>query len=578
MRVVQVINSFGLDRGGAERLARGLHSDLLDLGADAHIIALEPCATDGLKNARSLGIANPRDPRAAIRLARALGSLATPDSVVHGHLFPTILHLTMLRRAGRIAAPCTMTEHNTWNKRRDSWLWRRLDRAIYSQFDRIAAISTQTRDALTTAHPQVAAKTVTVRNGAALRFVTPPERPDTSTPPTILTVARLARAKNIETALAALHQIADRPWSYVVAGDGALRPVLEARANELGIADRVTFLGNVTDVTELLRSADIFLLPSLWEGFGLAIQAYQKRGVPMVEWTARLARKYDRKFFVRLVKGAYWDTEIKLSHVGGFKDFPVFTRKLGTDVSYLACAEKMLAADDAMYPAFATHNAYTIGAIKALAGEKPLEFQRLHGMGEPLYNFENVRDAMKIAMDGEGISLSRRRITLSTSGVVPEIARAGAEIGCMLAISFHATDDETRDKLVPINKKWNIEKLLAALKEYPKLSNSERITFEYVMLDGVNDSDEDARRLIKLIEGIPAKINLIPFNEWPGAPYKRSSNNRIRAFANIIYQAGYASPIRTPRGEDIMAACGQLKSATERERKSRKQIEADAGM
>ena len=282
MRVVQVINSFGLDRGGAERLARGLHSDLLDLGADAHIIALEPCATDGLKNARSLGIANPRDPRAAIRLARALGSLATPDSVVHGHLFPTILHLTMLRRAGRIAAPCTMTEHNTWNKRRDSWLWRRLDRAIYSQFDRIAAISTQTRDALTTAHPQVAAKTVTVRNGAALRFVTPPERPDTSTPPTILTVARLARAKKIETALAALHQIADRPWSYVVAGDGALRPVLEARANELGIADRVTFLGNVTDVTELLRSADIFLLPSLWEGFGLAAVEAMNAALPVV--------------------------------------------------------------------------------------------------------------------------------------------------------------------------------------------------------------------------------------------------------------------------------------------------------
>jgi 23S rRNA (adenine2503-C2)-methyltransferase len=160
----------------------------------------------------------------------------------------------------------------------------------------------------------------------------------------------------------------------------------------------------------------------------------------------------------------------------------------------------------------------------------------LMGMGEPLYNFENVRDAMKIAMDPEGIQLSRRRITLSTSGVVPEIARTAQEIGCQLAVSFHATTDE------------------------------------------VNDSDDDARRLVKLIEGIPAKINLIPFNEWPGAPYKRSSNNRIRAFADIIYKAGYASPIRTPRGEDIMAACGQLKSATERARKSRKQIEADAGL
>ncbi len=202
----------------------------------------------------------------------------------------------------------------------------------------------------------------------------------------------------------------------------------------------------------------------------------------------------------------------------------------------------------------------------------------LMGMGEPLYNFENVRDAMKIAMDAEGIQLSRRRITLSTSGVVPEIARTAEEIGCQLAVSFHATTDEVRDRLVPINKRWNIEALLDALREYPKVSNSERITFEYVMLDGVNDSDEDARRLIKLIDGIPAKINLIPFNEWPGAPYKRSSNNRIRRFADIIYKAGYASPIRTPRGEDIMAACGQLKSATERARKSRKQIEAEAGL
>lgn len=202
----------------------------------------------------------------------------------------------------------------------------------------------------------------------------------------------------------------------------------------------------------------------------------------------------------------------------------------------------------------------------------------LMGMGEPLYNFENVRDAMKIAMDAEGIQLSRRRITLSTSGVVPEIWRTAQEIGCQLAVSFHATTDEVRDKLVPINKRWDIEELLDALRSYPKVSNSERITFEYVMLHGVNDSDEDARRLVKLIDGIPAKINLIPFNEWPGAPYKRSSNNRIRAFADIIYKAGYASPIRTPRGEDIMAACGQLKSATERARKSRKQIEADAGI
>ncbi|MDP4992974.1 MAG: 23S rRNA (adenine(2503)-C(2))-methyltransferase RlmN [Marivita lacus] len=201
----------------------------------------------------------------------------------------------------------------------------------------------------------------------------------------------------------------------------------------------------------------------------------------------------------------------------------------------------------------------------------------LMGMGEPLYNFENVRDAMKIAMDGEGIALSRRRITLSTSGVVPEIAKTAEEIGCLLAVSFHATTDEVRDTLVPINKRWNIETLLNALREYPKNSNSERITFEYVMLKDVNDSDADARRLVKLIAGIPAKINLIPFNEWPGAPYERSDWSRIESFADILYKAGYASPIRTPRGEDIMAACGQLKSATERERKSRAQIAAESG-
>ena len=196
----------------------------------------------------------------------------------------------------------------------------------------------------------------------------------------------------------------------------------------------------------------------------------------------------------------------------------------------------------------------------------------LMGMGEPLYNFDSVKDAMNIAMDPSGVALSRRRITLSTSGVVPEIAKVGEEIGCMMAISFHATTDEVWNKLVPINKRWNIKKLLQALRDYPRLSNSERITFEYVMLDKINDSDEDARRLIELIKGIPAKINLIPFNEWPGAPYKRSSNNRIRAFADIIHKAGYSSPIRKPRGEDIMAACGQLKSETERGRKSKAQI------
>ena len=199
----------------------------------------------------------------------------------------------------------------------------------------------------------------------------------------------------------------------------------------------------------------------------------------------------------------------------------------------------------------------------------------LMGMGEPLYNFDNVRDAMKVILDPDGIALSRRRITLSTSGVVPEIEKVGDEIGCLLAISFHATTDEIRNDLVPINKRWNIETLLDALRKYPRLSNSERITFEYVMLKDVNDSDEDAHRLVKLIEGIPAKINLIPFNPWPGSNYERSSNNRIHRFADIVANAGYASPVRKTRGEDILAACGQLKSATERGRKSRKDIEAE---
>ena len=201
----------------------------------------------------------------------------------------------------------------------------------------------------------------------------------------------------------------------------------------------------------------------------------------------------------------------------------------------------------------------------------------LMGMGEPLYNFEAVRDAMRIVMDPEGLSLSRRRITLSTSGVVPQIARCAEGIGCLLAVSFHATTDEVRDRLVPINKRWNIAALLDALRAYPRLSNSERITFEYVMLDGVNDSDEDARRLVRLIEGIPAKINLIPFNEWPGAPYRRSPPERIRRFADIVHRAGYASPIRTPRGEDIMAACGQLKSASERAARSGRALAAPVG-
>lgn len=192
------------------------------------------------------------------------------------------------------------------------------------------------------------------------------------------------------------------------------------------------------------------------------------------------------------------------------------------------------------------------------------------GMGEPLYNYDTVKNALNIVMDNEGIALSKRRITLSTSGVVPEIVKVGNEIGCLLAISFHATTDTIRDKLVPINKKWNIDKLLSALRDYPTLSNSQRITFEYVMLKNINDSDEDAKRLVQLIAGIPAKINLIPFNPWPGSPYERSTKERIDSFAQIVNRAGYSSPIRSPRGEDIMAACGQLKSESEKVKSSAK--------
>ena len=190
------------------------------------------------------------------------------------------------------------------------------------------------------------------------------------------------------------------------------------------------------------------------------------------------------------------------------------------------------------------------------------------GMGEPLYNFDNVRDALLIAADGEGIALSKRRITLSTSGVVPEIPRIGAETGVMLAISLHAVSDDLRNELVPINKKWPIAELLDACRAYPGLSNAKRITFEYVMLKDVNDSLAEAKELVRLLKGIPAKINLIPFNPWPGAPYECSDWERIEAFADVVNRAGYASPIRTPRGRDILAACGQLKSASMRMRKT----------
>ena len=184
----------------------------------------------------------------------------------------------------------------------------------------------------------------------------------------------------------------------------------------------------------------------------------------------------------------------------------------------------------------------------------------LMGMGEPLYNTDNVIAALNVMSDGDGLALSRRRITLSTSGVVPDIARVGTETGVMLAISLHAVRDDLRNELVPLNKKYPIADLLDACRTYPGLSNARRITFEYVMLKDVNDTDSDARELVRLLAGIPAKINLIPFNPWPGSPYVCADWKRIEAFAEIVNRAGYASPVRTPRGRDIMAACGQLKS------------------
>src|SRR5882724_2643458 len=210
------------------------------------------------------------------------------------------------------------------------------------------------------------------------------------------------------------------------------------------------------------------------------------------------------------------------------------------------------------------------GATRATGAGVPTEGDRfvsnvvMMGMGEPLYNLEAVRDALHVVSDGEGLSISKRRITLSTSGVVPMIARAGTEIGTMLAVSLHAVRDDLRDELVPLNRKYPIRDLLEACRHYPGVSNARRITFEYVMLKGINDQAADAKELVRLLKGIPAKINLIPFNPWPGSQYECSDWDQIEKFSEYVFNAGYSSPVRTPRGRDILAACGQLKSATEK--------------
>ncbi len=198
------------------------------------------------------------------------------------------------------------------------------------------------------------------------------------------------------------------------------------------------------------------------------------------------------------------------------------------------------------------------------------------GMGEPLYNFENVRDALQLVMDGDGLALSKRRITLSTSGVVPAMAKCGEEIGVNLAVSLHAVTKDIRDEIVPINKKYGIEELLQACADYPGASNARRITFEYVMLKDKNDSDDDARELVRLLKAykLPAKVNLIPFNPWPGAPYECSTPERIKAFSNIVFEAGISAPVRTPRGRDIDAACGQLRTAAEKKSRAQRDREA----
>ncbi|MGL4323033.1 MAG: 23S rRNA (adenine(2503)-C(2))-methyltransferase RlmN, partial [Beijerinckiaceae bacterium] len=211
------------------------------------------------------------------------------------------------------------------------------------------------------------------------------------------------------------------------------------------------------------------------------------------------------------------------------------------------------------------------------SGDRAVSNVVLMGMGEPLYNFDNVKTAMEVVTDGDGLTLSRRRITLSTAGVVPMIPKAGEEINTMLAISLHAVRDDLRNTLVPLNKKYPIADLLEACRNYPGLSNARRITFEYVMLKGINDSLADARELVRLLKGIPAKINLIPFNPWPGTKYECSDWDQIERFSEVVFNAGYASPIRTPRGRDIFAACGQLKSETEKLRaRARLMLEEDA--
>jgi 23S rRNA (adenine2503-C2)-methyltransferase len=239
------------------------------------------------------------------------------------------------------------------------------------------------------------------------------------------------------------------------------------------------------------------------------------------------------------------------------------TQPLARNLSAAEIVGQALVARDRLGD-FPGGGAPTDGLVPSGEGVRAVSNVVFMGMGEPLYNFDNVRDAVAVLTDGDGLSLSKRRVTVSTSGVVPEMKRLGAEFGTMLAVSLHATNNPLRDKLVPLNKKYPIEMLLKACRDYPGASNARRITFEYVMLKGVNDSPAEAKALVRLLAGLPAKINLIPFNPWPGSAYECSDWETIERFSDIVFSAGYASPVRTPRGRDILAACGQLKSQTEK--------------
>jgi 23S rRNA (adenine2503-C2)-methyltransferase len=250
------------------------------------------------------------------------------------------------------------------------------------------------------------------------------------------------------------------------------------------------------------------------------------------------------------------------------------TQKLVRNLSSQEIVQQLVAARD-MLGDFPGMTPPGNGLIPSGEGVRAVSNIVFMGMGEPLYNLDNVADALGVLSDGEGLSLSRRRITVSTSGVVPEIPALGDRTGAMLAISLHAVRDDLRDKLVPLNKKYPIAELLRACRNYPGLSNARRITFEYVMLKGVNDSPSDARELVRLLKGIPAKINLIPFNPWPGSQYECSDWDTIERFSDIVFNAGYASPVRTPRGRDILAACGQLKSESEKLRARARMIDED---